>query len=81
MNGTACAVPRMIMALCEQYQTLDGSILIPEKLQKYMRNETAIKPKDKKLHPSYRYIVSPKKILYKLKARNVKTNPNAEPKI
>ena len=81
VNGTACAVPRMIMALCEQYQTLDGSISIPEKLQKYMRNDTAIRPKDKKLHPSYRYMVSPKKIVDKLKSRNVKSNPNAEPKI
>lgn len=36
LNGTACAVPRMIVALMENYQQDDGSILIPKVLQPYL---------------------------------------------
>ncbi|KAL4238370.1 seryl-tRNA synthetase [Mactra antiquata] len=36
VNGTACAVPRTILALLETHQNKDGSIEIPEVLQKYM---------------------------------------------
>lgn len=43
LNGTACAVPRMLIALVETYQQPDGTILIPEALRKYMNNKTCIK--------------------------------------
>ena len=40
------SISRMIMTICEQYQTMHGSVLIPDKLKKYMRNETEIKAKE-----------------------------------
>ncbi|MDP3772070.1 MAG: serine--tRNA ligase [bacterium] len=36
LNGTAFAIGRMIIAILENYQQEDGSIKIPEVLQKYM---------------------------------------------
>lgn len=36
LNATACAVPRMIVAIFENFQQEDGSILIPEPLRPYM---------------------------------------------
>ncbi|KAJ7520221.1 hypothetical protein O6H91_20G073000 [Diphasiastrum complanatum] len=36
LNATACAVPRMIISILENYQQEDGSIIIPEVLQPYM---------------------------------------------
>ena len=36
LNGTAFAIGRMIIAILENYQQADGSIVIPEVLQKYM---------------------------------------------
>ncbi|KAK6181368.1 hypothetical protein SNE40_009234 [Patella caerulea] len=42
INGTACAVPRMIMAILENYQRKDGSVDIPQVLQPYMDNKTQI---------------------------------------
>ncbi|MGH2555556.1 MAG: aminoacyl--tRNA ligase-related protein, partial [Actinomycetota bacterium] len=35
LNGTACAVGRMIVALLENFQRGDGSLGIPEALQPY----------------------------------------------
>jgi seryl-tRNA synthetase len=35
LNGTACAVPRMIVALLENHQRGDGSVGIPEALRPY----------------------------------------------
>ncbi len=43
VNGTACAVPRMLIAILENFQTKDG-IDIPTELQKYLNNKTQIKP-------------------------------------
>eukprot|EP00128_Syssomonas_multiformis_P012462 Colp12_sorted_trinity150504_noHs@34060 len=45
VNGTACAVPRMIIALLETHQQEDGSVDIPEALQPYMGGRTRILPK------------------------------------
>lgn len=42
LNGTACAIPRMLIALTETYQTNKGVIEIPEVLQKYMNNRKCI---------------------------------------
>ncbi|KAI8915572.1 hypothetical protein EDD86DRAFT_181618, partial [Gorgonomyces haynaldii] len=36
VNGTACAVPRLIISLLETHQQPDGSIHMPLKLQKYL---------------------------------------------
>ncbi|MBI4098308.1 MAG: serine--tRNA ligase, partial [Candidatus Levybacteria bacterium] len=35
-NGTGFAIGRTIIAILENYQQEDGSVLIPEVLQKYM---------------------------------------------
>lgn len=43
LNGTACAVPRMLIALFETHQQPDGTILIPSALRKYMNNKSSIK--------------------------------------
>ena len=73
VNGTACAVPRMIMAICEQYQSMHGTILIPDKLKKYMRNAFEINAKDKKASPVFKYMPSSKKILNKLREQDLKS--------
>ncbi|KAM7253222.1 hypothetical protein ACFE04_025840 [Oxalis oulophora] len=36
LNATACAVPRMIICLLENYQQEDGSVTIPEPLRPFM---------------------------------------------
>lgn len=43
LNGTACAVPRLIVALMENNQQEDGSILVPHALQPYLGGMTVIK--------------------------------------
>jgi seryl-tRNA synthetase len=35
LNGTACAVGRTILALLENHQQPDGSVVIPEALRRY----------------------------------------------
>ena len=35
LNGSGLALPRLFAALIESFQTTDGSIRIPEKLQPY----------------------------------------------
>ena len=76
VNGTACAIPRMIMAISEQYQTRSGTILIPDKLRKYMRNAIFIQAREKATSLTHRYITSPKKIVDKLKEQDRKCNMN-----
>lgn len=45
VNGTACAIPRMLIALIETFQREDGTIAIPKPLQKYMKKEKIVKRK------------------------------------
>ncbi|XP_015119122.1 serine--tRNA ligase, chloroplastic/mitochondrial [Diachasma alloeum] len=42
LNGTACAIPRTIIAICENFQTKDGKIQIPEKLVPFMNGKNVI---------------------------------------
>uniref|UniRef100_A0A8D8MDB7 serine--tRNA ligase n=1 Tax=Cacopsylla melanoneura TaxID=428564 RepID=A0A8D8MDB7_9HEMI len=42
LNGTACAIPRLLMALVETHQNEDGTINIPECLQSFMFNKKLI---------------------------------------
>lgn len=42
LNGTACAIPRMLISLFETFQNNNGTVTIPNALQKYMRNKTLI---------------------------------------
>lgn len=39
INGTACAVPRMLIALVESYQTNKGIVTIPPALVPYMKKD------------------------------------------
>jgi len=39
LNNTAIASPRILIAVLENYQQADGSILIPQVLQSYMGKE------------------------------------------
>ncbi|CAN1345856.1 Serine--tRNA ligase, chloroplastic/mitochondrial [Linum perenne] len=45
LNATACAVPRMIICLLENYQQEDGSVVIPEPLRPFMGGMELIMPK------------------------------------
>ncbi|XP_010540390.1 PREDICTED: serine--tRNA ligase, chloroplastic/mitochondrial [Tarenaya hassleriana] len=45
LNATACAVPRMMVCLLENYQQEDGSVLIPEPLRPFMGGIELIKHK------------------------------------
>lgn len=47
LNATACAVPRMIVCLLENYQQEDGSIVIPEPLKPFMGGLGIIAPKSR----------------------------------
>lgn len=48
INGTACAIPRMLIALVETNQMDNGTIQIPNVLVPYMQNKTHIN-KNKKI--------------------------------
>lgn len=45
VNGTACAVPRMLIAIIESFQRDDGSVSIPKVLRKFMGKEKIVKRK------------------------------------
>lgn len=45
LNGTAFAIGRTIIAILENYQAEDGSVVIPEVLRKYMNGVDKISPK------------------------------------
>ena len=40
LNNTACAAPRLLLAIMENYQTEDGRIEIPECLRPYMQGRS-----------------------------------------
>uniref|UniRef100_A0A2D4GSW9 serine--tRNA ligase n=1 Tax=Micrurus corallinus TaxID=54390 RepID=A0A2D4GSW9_MICCO len=44
VNGTACAIPRMLIAILESNQLKDGSVRIPAVLQPLMGAEVIHKP-------------------------------------
>lgn len=43
VNGTACAIPRLIIALAETHQTTDGSLNLPEELNTYVIKQNLLK--------------------------------------
>ena len=47
LNGTAFAIGRTIVAILENYQQEDGSVIIPKVLRKYLNNLKKITPKNK----------------------------------
>ncbi|KAK3850276.1 hypothetical protein Pcinc_043012 [Petrolisthes cinctipes] len=44
VNGTACAVPRMVIALCETFQTPEGTVTLPPALHPFLPNHTITSP-------------------------------------
>ncbi|XP_050306315.1 serine--tRNA ligase, mitochondrial [Anthonomus grandis grandis] len=42
LNGTACAIPRLLIALTETHQQSNGTVNIPTVLQPFMRGKTSI---------------------------------------
>ncbi|KAF4357530.1 hypothetical protein G4B88_026909 [Cannabis sativa] len=47
LNATACAVPRMLVCLLENYQQEDGSVIIPPPLRPFMGGLELITPKSR----------------------------------
>ncbi|TYJ35456.1 hypothetical protein E1A91_A05G238300v1 [Gossypium mustelinum] len=47
LNATACAVPRMLVCLLENFQQEDGSVSIPHPLRPFMGGVEAIYPKSR----------------------------------
>jgi seryl-tRNA synthetase len=44
LNGTACAVPRTIIAILENHQQADGSVRVPEVLRPYLGGRDLLTP-------------------------------------
>lgn len=63
VNGTACAIPRLLLSIFETYQNEDGSITIPKILQPYMDGLEKI---DKNTPPEIMYYMITEKKLKKL---------------
>ena len=59
VNGTACAVPRTIMAICEQQQTAEGHVAVPDALAPFMGGARLIEPVPKAKRPATQLIKSP----------------------
>lgn len=47
LNNTAVASPRILIAILENYQQADGSVRVPEVLQKYVGKDVITAPSDK----------------------------------
>jgi seryl-tRNA synthetase len=45
VNGTACAIPRTLLAVLETHQQSDGSVVIPAPLRPFMAGQERIQPK------------------------------------
>jgi seryl-tRNA synthetase len=46
LNGSGLAIPRVLIAVLENYQQRDGSVLVPEVLEPYMGGLTIIMPEE-----------------------------------
>lgn len=44
LNATACAVPRMLIAIIENFQQEDGSVIVPEALRPFLGGMEKIGP-------------------------------------
>ena len=45
LNGTLCAITRVIVAILENHQQADGSVLVPAALQPFLGGQTVLSPK------------------------------------
>ena len=61
LNGSGLAVGRALIAVLENHQQENGSILIPEALQKYMNGlnhiDSILLPKVKKGHSKHLFVI------------------------
>ena len=46
LNATACAVPRMIITILENFQNEDGSVDVPEPLRPFLGGKEKLTPED-----------------------------------
>ena len=44
LNGSALALPRVLIAVLENYQRADGSVVVPEVLRPYMGGLEILEP-------------------------------------
>jgi seryl-tRNA synthetase len=44
LNGSGLALPRVMIAILENYQQADGTVIVPEVIRPYMGGQTVIKP-------------------------------------
>ena len=44
LNATACAIPRMIVTILENFQQEDGSVIVPEVLRPYLGGVDVLRP-------------------------------------
>ena len=49
LNATACAVPRMMIAILENFQQEDGSVIVPEVLRPFMGGLEVISQKSNQI--------------------------------
>eukprot|EP00126_Sphaerothecum_destruens_P012751 Sdes_comp21844_c0_seq1m20398 len=54
INGTAAAIPRLMIALLETHQQEDGSVIVPQPLQMYMGGKSVITPNHSPCDPTHR---------------------------
>lgn len=47
LNATACAIPRMIVTILENFQQEDGSVIVPEPLRPYLGGLDVLRPEKK----------------------------------
>ncbi|XP_063934631.1 uncharacterized protein LOC135146386 [Zophobas morio] len=45
LNGTACAIPRVLIAILETLQQKDGSVVVPPVLRPFMMNKDVLHPR------------------------------------
>ena len=45
LNGTLCAMPRIIVAILENHQQPDGSVVLPQALRPFLGGKAAFTPK------------------------------------
>ena len=48
LNATACAIPRMIVTILENFQQEDGSVVVPEPLRPYLGGMDVLRPEEGK---------------------------------
>jgi seryl-tRNA synthetase len=44
LNGTLCAIPRTIVALLENHQQADGTVVVPAALRPYLQGREVLEP-------------------------------------